>query len=213
LQPQRQARATGPGWLLSRLDGGGKCALCQARSPADQALAQHGGSGFDRALPRARGRRWLADGDTAQIGKSSLHVRHCPNHTPGHVVFHSPQSKRAFVGDVLFAGSIGRTDFPQGNHDQLIGSIPQRLWPWGMARCPFLGTGRRARSRRSGGPTRMFDSVDRLPQALSPPQDFPRVSIPRTERCVHLTIWLGLLGNSPPFRCNARRLQKPQKRS
>ena len=47
------------------------------------------------------------------------------------MVFHSPQAKRAFVGDVLFAGSIGRTDFPQGNHAQLIGSITQRLWPMG----------------------------------------------------------------------------------
>jgi glyoxylase-like metal-dependent hydrolase (beta-lactamase superfamily II) len=75
--------------------------------------------------------RWLADGDTVQIGQSTLAVRHCPGHTPGHVVFHSAQAKRAFVGDVLFAGSIGRTDFPQGNHAQLISSITQRLWPMG----------------------------------------------------------------------------------
>ena len=57
--------------------------------------------------------RWLADGDTVQVGHSTLNVRHCPGHTPGHVVFHSPEAKRAFVGDVLFAGSIGRTDFPR----------------------------------------------------------------------------------------------------
>jgi hydroxyacylglutathione hydrolase len=75
--------------------------------------------------------RWLADGDTVQVGLSTLNVRHCPGHTPGHVVFHSPEAKRAFVGDVLFAGSIGRTDFPQGNHEQLIDSIRQRLWPMG----------------------------------------------------------------------------------
>lgn len=75
--------------------------------------------------------RWLADGDTVQVGQSTLHVRHCPGHTPGHVVFHSPEAKRAFVGDVLFAGSIGRTDFPQGNHEQLIASIRERLWPMG----------------------------------------------------------------------------------
>lgn len=75
--------------------------------------------------------RWLADGDTVQVGRSTLNVRHCPGHTPGHVVFHSPEAKRAFVGDVLFAGSIGRTDFPQGNHEQLIDSIRQRLWPMG----------------------------------------------------------------------------------
>ena len=77
--------------------------------------------------------RWLADGDTVQIGNETLAVRHTPGHTPGHVVFHAPQIKRAFVGDVLFAGSIGRTDFPQGNHDQLIASITGRLWPMGDA--------------------------------------------------------------------------------
>ncbi|MEG2050602.1 MAG: MBL fold metallo-hydrolase, partial [Comamonas sp.] len=75
--------------------------------------------------------RWLADGDQVQIGQETLQVRHCPGHTPGHVVFHAPQIDRCFVGDVLFAGSIGRTDFPQGNHQQLIDSITQRLWPMG----------------------------------------------------------------------------------
>ena len=75
--------------------------------------------------------RWLADGDSVQIGQETLAVRHCPGHTPGHVVFHAPQIDRCFVGDVLFAGSIGRTDFPQGNHQQLIDSITQRLWPMG----------------------------------------------------------------------------------
>ena len=75
--------------------------------------------------------RWLVDGDTVTLGSHTLHVRHCPGHTPGHVVFHSPEIKRAFVGDVLFAGSIGRTDFPRGDHDTLIESITQRLWPMG----------------------------------------------------------------------------------
>lgn len=75
--------------------------------------------------------RWLHDGDTVQVGHSVLSVRHCPGHTPGHVVFHSAQAQRAFVGDVLFAGSIGRTDFPQGDYDTLIASITQRLWPMG----------------------------------------------------------------------------------
>jgi glyoxylase-like metal-dependent hydrolase (beta-lactamase superfamily II) len=75
--------------------------------------------------------RWLHDGDTVSLGHSSLQVRHCPGHTPGHVVFYSPEIKRAFVGDVLFAGSIGRTDFPQGDHDTLIASIVNRLWPMG----------------------------------------------------------------------------------
>ena len=75
--------------------------------------------------------RWLHDGDTVTLGGHTLDVRHCPGHTPGHVVFHSREMNRAFVGDVLFAGSIGRTDFPQGNHQQLIDSITQRLWPMG----------------------------------------------------------------------------------
>lgn len=75
--------------------------------------------------------RWLADGDTATLGEETLTVRHCPGHTPGHVVFHSASAQRAFVGDVLFAGSIGRTDFPGGSHPQLIDSIVQRLWPMG----------------------------------------------------------------------------------
>ncbi|WP_137891067.1 MBL fold metallo-hydrolase [Ramlibacter sp. 2FC] len=75
--------------------------------------------------------RWLNDGDSVTLGRCTLAVRHCPGHTPGHVVFHSPEIRRAFVGDVLFAGSIGRTDFPQGNHEQLITSITERLWPMG----------------------------------------------------------------------------------
>jgi glyoxylase-like metal-dependent hydrolase (beta-lactamase superfamily II) len=75
--------------------------------------------------------RWLSDGDTVTVGHCTLQVRHCPGHTPGHVVFHSIEAGRAFVGDVLFAGSIGRTDLPQGDHDTLIASIVQRLWPMG----------------------------------------------------------------------------------
>ena len=75
--------------------------------------------------------RWLNDGDTVMLGAHEIQVRHCPGHTPGHVVFYAPQIKRAFVGDVLFAGSIGRTDFPQGDYDTLISSITERLWPMG----------------------------------------------------------------------------------
>ena len=75
--------------------------------------------------------RWLHDGDTVTVGELTLDVRHCPGHTPGHVVFHHPASKLAIVGDVLFAGSIGRTDFPLGNHQDLLDSITQRLWPMG----------------------------------------------------------------------------------
>ena len=75
--------------------------------------------------------RWLVDGDEVRVGELTLHVRHCPGHTPGHVVFHHPESKVALVGDVLFRGSIGRWDFPRGNHEQLVGSITKRLWPMG----------------------------------------------------------------------------------
>ena len=85
--------------------------------------------------------RWLSDGDSVTLGRETLQVRHCPGHTPGHVVFHAPQIERCFVGDVLFAGSIGRTDFPGGNHQQLIDSITTRLWPMGDATIFIPGHG------------------------------------------------------------------------
>jgi len=75
--------------------------------------------------------RWLEQGDTVTVGEEALEVLHCPGHTPGHVVFFHRPSHLALVGDVLFAGSIGRTDFPQGDHDTLIRSIKERLWPLG----------------------------------------------------------------------------------
>ena len=75
--------------------------------------------------------RWLQDGDEVTLGKETLLVRHCPGHTPGHVVFVAQQAHFAVVGDVLFQGSIGRTDFPRGDHDALIKSIRERLFPLG----------------------------------------------------------------------------------
>jgi len=75
--------------------------------------------------------RWFEDGDTATVGELVFNVRHCPGHTPGHVVFHHAPSRLAIVGDVLFKGSIGRWDFPMGNHAQLVESITERLWPMG----------------------------------------------------------------------------------
>lgn len=75
--------------------------------------------------------RWLADGDTVSVGQETMRVIHCPGHTPGHVVFINEADRLAFVGDVLFAGSIGRTDFPRGNHQQLIDSIRGKLFPLG----------------------------------------------------------------------------------
>lgn len=75
--------------------------------------------------------RWLVDGDQVTVGALTLDVYHCPGHTPGHVVFHHPASKLALVGDVLFQGSIGRTDFPMGNHQDLLNAIVTKLWPLG----------------------------------------------------------------------------------
>ena len=75
--------------------------------------------------------RWLDNGDQVTVGDLTLDVYHCPGHTPGHVVFHHPESKVAMVGDVLFQGSIGRTDFPLGNHQDLLDAIVTRLWPLG----------------------------------------------------------------------------------
>ena len=75
--------------------------------------------------------RWLVDGDTVTFGEVELEVIHCPGHTPGHVVFFHRPSAFAFVGDVLFQGSIGRTDFPMGNHQDLIDAITGKLWPLG----------------------------------------------------------------------------------
>ncbi len=74
--------------------------------------------------------RWLEHGDTVTFADQQLSVLHCPGHTPGHVVFYHA-SGLAFVGDVLFMGSVGRSDFPRGNHDELIDSIRTRLWPLG----------------------------------------------------------------------------------
>lgn len=71
--------------------------------------------------------RWLSSGDTITVGALELAVRHCPGHTPGHVIFFHAPSRFAWVGDVLFQGSIGRTDFPRGNYDALIRSIKEEL--------------------------------------------------------------------------------------
>jgi glyoxylase-like metal-dependent hydrolase (beta-lactamase superfamily II) len=75
--------------------------------------------------------RWLKQGDSVRFGQVEMKVLHCPGHTPGHVVFFSDAARLALVGDVLFQGSIGRTDFPKGNFDTLIASIRQKLWPLG----------------------------------------------------------------------------------
>jgi len=74
---------------------------------------------------------WLDDGDSVTLGNTILDVYHCPGHTPGHVVFHQVDAALAVVGDVLFQGSIGRSDFPRGDMATLVRSITEKLWPLG----------------------------------------------------------------------------------
>jgi hydroxyacylglutathione hydrolase len=75
--------------------------------------------------------RWLNDGDQVSVGELTLDVYHTPGHTPGHVIFHHPPSRLALVGDVLFQGSIGRTDFPMSDHQALLDAVRTKLWPLG----------------------------------------------------------------------------------
>ncbi len=75
--------------------------------------------------------RWLDTGDTVEVGGLTLDVIHCPGHTPGHVVFHHVPSRICLVGDVIFQGSVGRSDLPRGDHQQLVDSIRNRLFPLG----------------------------------------------------------------------------------
>ena len=91
-------------------------------------------SGRKYGLPDAKSfipTRWLDDGDIVTLGETEFEVLHCPGHTPGHVVFFHRGSRFAQVGDVLFKGSIGRTDFPRGSFDDLIKAITEKLWPLG----------------------------------------------------------------------------------
>jgi len=75
--------------------------------------------------------QWLKEGDTIDIAGFKFDVLHCPGHAPGHVVFFSPELNFAHVGDVLFSGSVGRSDLPGGNHEELIRSIKTKLMPLG----------------------------------------------------------------------------------
>jgi len=75
--------------------------------------------------------RWLDDGDQVEVGELTFDVRHCPGHSPGSVVFFSAEQRLAIVGDVLFAGSVGRTDLPGGDQRQLLKSIRDKLMPLG----------------------------------------------------------------------------------
>ena len=75
--------------------------------------------------------RWLVEGETVSVGDLTFNVLHVPGHTPGHLVFVNAPSRFALVGDTLFQGSVGRTDFPYGSHDQLISGIKTKLLPLG----------------------------------------------------------------------------------
>jgi glyoxylase-like metal-dependent hydrolase (beta-lactamase superfamily II) len=75
--------------------------------------------------------RWLNEGDSVSVGGLSFDILHCPGHSPGSVVYYSKAMKFAHVGDVLFAGSVGRTDFPGCSHEALINSITTKLLPLG----------------------------------------------------------------------------------
>lgn len=88
---------------------------------------RYGMSGFRNVTPD----RYFEDGEALEFEGVRFDVMHTPGHTPGHVVIHCAALNIAFVGDVLFAGSIGRTDFPRGDHGQLIHSITSKLWPLG----------------------------------------------------------------------------------
>ncbi|MFA7665617.1 MAG: MBL fold metallo-hydrolase [Burkholderiaceae bacterium] len=98
--------------------------------------------------------RWLEDGDTVSFGAQQLEVYHCPGHTPGHVVFFHRAARLAIVGDVLFQGSVGRTDFPRGDPAALVRSITTRLWPLGddVAFVPGHGPMSTFGDERAGNP-------------------------------------------------------------
>ena len=85
--------------------------------------------------------RWLEEGDSVTVGELALDVYYTPGHTPGHIIFHHPPSKLAIVGDVLFQGSIGRTDFPRGDHQTLLDSVVTKLWPLGAETAFICGHG------------------------------------------------------------------------
>ncbi|WP_445773822.1 MBL fold metallo-hydrolase [Shewanella sp.] len=96
----------------------------------DNLVKQSQNFGFARA-EAFEPTQYLKEGDVVTVGEQTVNVLHCPGHTPGHIVFFNAQSALAWVGDVLFRGSIGRTDFPQSNHQDLLHSITTKLWPLG----------------------------------------------------------------------------------
>jgi glyoxylase-like metal-dependent hydrolase (beta-lactamase superfamily II) len=122
--------AAGPGGI-----GGGAIIPIEGPDQHDRFILQgleqqaptFGMTGVRNVLPD----RWLAEGDQVKVGDQIFDVLHCPGHTPGHLVFVNPAARFAIVGDVLFAGSIGRTDLPYGDHAALIRAIKEKLFPLG----------------------------------------------------------------------------------
>src|ERR1035437_5139162 len=110
--------------------------------------------GFPEARPFTPD-RWLEQGDRVHFGQVEMIVSHCPGHTSGHVIFFNEPGRLAIVGDVMFKGSVGRTDFPKGDFDTLISSIRNRLWPLGddvafiSGHGPMSTIGAERRSNRS----------------------------------------------------------------
>lgn len=102
--------------------------------------AQWAALGFEYEEPPPVDRRWQ-DGETYAVGKLAFRVLHCPGHTPGHVVLFEPTERAAFVGDCLFAGSIGRTDLPGGSYEQLMDSLLNKIAPLGDDVTVFSGHG------------------------------------------------------------------------
>ena len=100
-------------------------------APLLQALAQQGAMFGVKGLQNVTPDRWLTEGEQVSVGTHVFDVLHCPGHTPGHVVFVNHAAKFAQVGDVLFQNSVGRTDFPYGDHDALIRAIKTKLLPLG----------------------------------------------------------------------------------
>lgn len=96
--------------------------------------------GFVYDVPPQLTRNWQ-DGEVYEVGEMRLGILHCPGHTPGHVVFAEEKERKVFVGDCLFAGAIGRTDFPRGNYEQLINSIKGKILPLGDDFVVYSGHG------------------------------------------------------------------------
>ncbi|MEQ9247516.1 MAG: MBL fold metallo-hydrolase [Nitratireductor sp.] len=87
--------------------------------------------GLDQSVRNVTPDRYLREGETVSFGEHEFEVLHCPGHAPGHVVFFNRKARFAHVGDVLFNGSVGRTDLPGGDHEALIRSIREKLLPLG----------------------------------------------------------------------------------